>query len=125
MQIRRVQRRLSLERSPSPGSGPLLRLTLVVGDSGQEQLGLGVHSRDQLLDLVSGLILGPAVDGAHGFGLVGVPHVWNRSPKLCLNQLAEGRRHLVVVGREESQGLLQTGERVPLLDAGPQLLEQV
>lgn len=67
-----------------------MRLTLVIGDGGQKQLGLGVQSSDNLLNLVSGLILGPAVDGTDGFSLVAVPHIWNIAPKLCLNQLAEG-----------------------------------
>lgn len=114
----------SLELGLTPGP-PLERLTLVIRDGGQKQLGVGVHSRDNLLNLVSGLILGPAVDGADGFSWVAVPHIWNISPKLCLNQFTEGCRHLKGVGWEDSRGLLQTGDRVALLDGAPQILEQI
>lgn len=104
---------------------PLVRLTLVIRDGGQKQLGLGIQSSDHLLNLVSGLILGPAVDGADGFSWVTVPQIWNISPKLCLNQFTEGCRHLKVIGREDGHGLFQTGDRVPLLDGGPQILEEI
>lgn len=99
-----------------------MRLTLVIRHGGQKQLGLGIQSSDHLLNLVSGLILGPTVDGIDGVSLVGVPHAWNVSPKLCLNQFTEGCRHLKVVGRENSQGLFQVGAR---LDGSPQSPEQI
>lgn len=102
-----------------------MRLTLVIRDGGQKQLGLGVQSSDNLLNLVSGLILGPAVDGTDGFSLVAVPQIWNIALKLCLNQFAEGCRHLKVVGRQDSHSLLQTGDRAALLDGAPQILEQI
>lgn len=89
---------------------------------GQKELGLGIQTSDHLLNLVSGLILGPSVDGTGGVSLVGVPHTWNVSPKLCLNQLTEGWRHLKVVGRENSHGLFEVGAR---LDGGPQSQEQI
>lgn len=102
-----------------------MRLTLVIRDCGQKQLGLGVQSSDNLLNFVSSLILGPAVDRTDGFSLVAVPQIWNISPKLCLNQFAEGCRHFKVVRREDSHGLLQIGVHVPLVNGGPQILEQI